>query len=1289
MNQNSNPKRSIATRLLRILLILIGSTAIFTAFIPTMISSSWGKSKLISWINQSIPGTVTLNSLSLTWRGPQQLQGMDLVDSQGGPVLSLEHLNMNTSLFDLIRRSSFAGALEWESLNIHLVGDSEGNTNLLKALDKSCCTSSHPARPVVIDLKNTNGKINLTDNTPMTLQMTGETQKDGLKGKFLMDAEMHGMTLQEVLQNSGTLAETLASRSDVDLKVHADIANFPIDLLDQVISLKSSSFSGVLKELLGDTLNLTINQQSAANGISVKIAGKTPTLNLSADVLVDQMLTLAKPAQATLKLTPDSAKQLMQWLKIATPWELASPVTAAMSISDLQVPLKLLKSSIRNLDAESIGLTANLDMSQADLINTHSREPLTLRNLQVAVTTAADTPKASVDISGEAIHANQPATIQLNVSIPKKTLLKDTSKLSLRDVTIEGSMTKTPVAFLASFIPSPIPLSALLGPHADLSFSIQPENNRPLAAIQFKSERLEIPRMTFWLDHQITLHKSSPILFKVNPAMMSQLFPALEAQLQGPATAQLMVNTCCISLEHLTSPLQTMQKWDLDATLKISSARFSHVPAIGAFSLNDFLVRFSATPKDPPELSSSFHFLPEGQDLLGTVLGKKAQIKTSVTFETGAKGEPVAKVLKMDFTSDATIKNLATRWFFDPQSSLISVNFTGSTLAKENHPIQIDPQEPLPLTDSDWRKFRGEHMAGKFRGSASLRDWNKGDAIDFQQSTLNLRGSADALPTELLSMLSGKQELIAILGDTVDLSVDVDTALSEQGNGTLSLDLNSNHLSCALDLALGEVIQLGKKRPATLALTMTPQSYAALRRYLNKEDQGQFTLTEPTTATLTLHSLKIPRSQTVFQGGIEGDFFLDRFVGKDTLSNNTITLDSFQGHISSNNIAEAVHFNMQTQGKHAQGIATAGKIEGTLNNGFYPDGSLNQKDLSLSFNANINTLPVTLLCQFVCLDPKLKQKIEAVIGPTLNANIQAQLQQMNGPFFADVQGNNGRLTVDAYLNNGIMTLNKDMQAQLTVTPELGEYVLKDLIPILGGMISAEHPISLTINKEGFFLPLRNISPLTVQIPRGTLNLGKVRFSEKSQIAKAFNLLIPDSTSPLVWMTPAYFSLSQGVVTLERVDMLISGYYPVAAWGNVDIGKDRVDMVIGLSGAAIAKAFRVPGISNAYFLQIPLKGRLQNASIDKTKVVGRLSALAAHSQGGPQGTVLGTVLDIATGGLTEDPIPPPTTNPLPWQDLMTQAETDGSDGAQPSSEKKLHPIKELEQGASSLLKKLFR
>ncbi|HEV8052821.1 MAG TPA: hypothetical protein VGP47_10025, partial [Parachlamydiaceae bacterium] len=506
------------------------------------------------------------------------------------------------------------------------------------------------------------------------------------------------------------------------------------------------------------------------------------------------------------------------------------------------------------------------------------------------------------------------------------------------------------------------------------------------------------------------------------------------------------------------------------------------------------------------------------------------------------------------------------------------------------------------------------------------------------------------------------------------------------------IDINSENLTGGFGLSLGEFINLNTKRPAEFTLKLTPQGYAAFRSHVDKNYTGNFVLTEPTTATLKLNSLRLPRTESYFQSGIEGEFSVDKLIGMDIQKQNNITLNSINGHLASSNISENIDFDMQANGHTDQGIPTAWNLAGTLNKGFLPDGTINRQDLSMTLDANVQSLPISLLCQFACVDPKLKQKIEIVLGSKINGKIKTQLQRMNGPLFVELNGENGRFTIDAFLNQGIMTLNQDLKAQLTVSPQLGEYVLKDLIPVLSGMLSADHPIHLTIGKDGFALPLRNPSATTVAIGNAVLEMGKVHFSGESQIAKVLNLLTPATSDQLVWLTPAYFSLNQGLLKLQKVDMLISDRYPIAAWGDADIAKDKVNMVIGLSGSAISKAFKVPKIANSYFLQLPLKGKLSNPSIDKTKAIGRISALVAQSQGGAEGLVLGAVLDIASGSLTENSIPSPSTNPLPWSNLMQNSEVSAPEqreGTNPEGKSKPNTIEEIGKGASSLLKKIFR
>ena len=161
----------------------------------------------------------------------------------------------------------------------------------------------------------------------------------------------------------------------------------------------------------------------------------------------------------------------------------------------------------------------------------------------------------------------------------------------------------------------------------------------------------------------------------------------------------------------------------------------------------------------------------------------------------------------------------------------------------------------------------------------------------------------------------------------------------------------------------------------------------------------------------------------------------------------------------------------------------------------------------------------------------------------------------------------------------------------------------------------------------------------------------------------------------------YVSMKNGVISFKRMDMLIMDTYAIATWGNVDLAANKVNMIIGLTGQALQKGFNIQGLGKDYVAQIPFKGPIDNASIDKKKAAAKIAALVASNRG-PEGLLIGTALHIASGGLKEEKAPPPTTNPLPW--------STGEESSQPTNSKpdSNHPLHQVEEKATSLLKNLI-
>lgn len=355
-------------------------------------------------------------------------------------------------------------------------------------------------------------------------------------------------------------------------------------------------------------------------------------------------------------------------------------------------------------------------------------------------------------------------------------------------------------------------------------------------------------------------------------------------------------------------------------------------------------------------------------------------------------------------------------------------------------------------------------------------------------------------------------------------------------------------------------------------------------------------------------------------------------------------------------------------------------INGRAENPFTPSGELNINNLVLGLDAKFQKFPIKILGRLLGIKDEIRQRIAATLGETINADIHMQIDHLNGPVKAQLSGNNGSAALDAQINHGVLTLNKNFQTQITLTQEFGRDVLEDIFPLARGLIGSDNPLTINVDAAGFALPLKNFDIRSVKIGSASLELGKVHFRRDGQLGVVLSLLNAFKGDTItVWFTPIYASMQNGVVNLRRMDMLIMDTYPIATWGIVDLGADKVNMMIGLTGQSLLKGFNIIGLGKDYILQIPFKGTINNASIDKKTATAKIAAVMAASRG-PQGMLIGTALHIAAGVLSEKNAPPPTTNPLPW--------STGDDAQQTSQPDSNHPLHKVEEKASTILRNLL-
>jgi hypothetical protein len=128
----------------------------------------------------------------------------------------------------------------------------------------------------------------------------------------------------------------------------------------------------------------------------------------------------------------------------------------------------------------------------------------------------------------------------------------------------------------------------------------------------------------------------------------------------------------------------------------------------------------------------------------------------------------------------------------------------------------------------------------------------------------------------------------------------------------------------------------------------------------------------------------------------------------------------------------------------------------------------------------------------------------------------------------------------------------------------------------------------------------------------------------------------------------YLSYHDGIADISRMDMLVADLFPIAVWGKVNFIEDRINMKLGLGGQTLRNAFKLKGVPNNYYLQLSMKGNLSDPSINSNKASTKIAAFISQLRGGPQGAIVGGILDLIGGTMGQKSIPKPTTAPFPWE-----------------------------------------
>ncbi len=589
-------------------------------------------------------------------------------------------------------------------------------------------------------------------------------------------------------------------------------------------------------------------------------------------------------------------------------------------------------------------------------------------------------------------------------------------------------------------------------------------------------------------------------------------------------------------------------------------------------------------------------------------------------------------------------------WFADIATQNFSQgDFT--VLAKSAQLLQ-PLQMNLKLTSLDQGKITTPllALANITLENLTLDFQKQGPAIDVQLET-SYNGAAVQL-TSRLNPAQKSAEFNGTLGNWTTPLLDMPLTVAFQGTASpeaqqVSVQGKSEALSFSATLEnKDDTLRLVK--PASFTWTLTPDGYDKIDIRLNQRP-GPFTLTNDAQIQLRLTALSFPlkAGPSFADIQVQGELSIDEISFTEKATGTVTSLKNIQWQISQAKPGAPLDFKLSST-MPPKGLVQA-------------EGSFDPAQQTTHLSMKVQRFPTPALDLLSRAIGKASLPLSTALGPTIDATITADVKNGSGPLNVNLTSDTAKASLQGLVTNGVLTLSQPLYAQLQMTPELS----RELFDL--AVESAEAPITIEVPPQGFALPLFPMNVEQIQIPSARIELGKITCRNEGNLNVTLGILKSSQKSSNnslhLWFAPIDLHVKNGVIDWERTEILITDTFDVCLWGTVDLPKNDVQMILGLTSDALRRAFGIKDLPQKYVLHIPITGTLSNVKINTGAATAKVAALmlwqkkaaAGGSLRGPAGALLGELVN-KLGPLPDgDAKTPPAKKPFPWDSSTSQVD----------------------------------
>ncbi len=1278
MSGPSNNKRSIlkAIAICISTLALVSIGALFC--LPMLLTTSFGKEWLLSEVGERSGYKLQIDNLDLSWFGSQRAQGIKGENAKEQIFITCAEALTDASLWDLLIKRDLGHLkllvpdLEVSGIRLGAVfrapkpyipnpviaGFSPGSTTEFTGFEKGHIVIENgkialkPAGFEPIHFEQIAMSLDMLSKEDAALQLSCATSQKQLLGEIALKASVSSL-----------------SSAFPNLAILASVKQLPVLGIDQLVSVFSPNLNGLIYEALGQTVDMQCQINAAKGNFDVSMNARSPQLSASVATKTENgVISLKSPATLKLNLTP----ALFQKIGKLSPslGNLALSQTAILEGNLSQFSCKV-PTSANDLLSSSFQATLSAPSPWNFSLN---GAPLSFSNLKLLASSLSIEKELEIDLTSVIEIQMQKGSLAIGGRITQPFSKAPGGSLSV-------NATQFPTGLIG---PSTLP--AILGPTANLKGSFTLDAN-PKLHLSWQSQFLDIPSLDVDLNNLVKLTYPAKFTLRLNPQMAinSELKLVKADPIEG-------------TLQNLSFPREDMKQLSLDVVMYAGQIAFA-----GSYPLNISQLKASLSVKtlsqilleitsDPLKATLSGAYLPKTSEF---VLNKQLEVQytldnnllKSLSPNAPALAKPAPIRLTVDsFTypiSNAELFKLSLKGTLSCPSMTLGAEPKTITLQNTNLPFEWDAKGKTAQVQLSSEVQNSLPKPGSMQGQFRLTNFATKEGIDFNKAEILGTLDLQNLSSSLLDALSGHPSLSTITGGSFSGKLKLQSTPLKQNIAIKWVSPNIN-IDSAFEIVSTGINLQGTSNQATWILT--PESYKVLDRFITGPNNAAvpFEILEPSIFTISLNALSIPtipKQETTSLGSRIPDILFDlnkiklglaghnpKLSFLDKSSKETIQLSNFVFGLDTNGSGtpltasldgDVVTLKSSTSSQEAakKGVLSLkAKITPPSEN----KGQFDLSQLGCNLQMTAQQFPSRALDIIARAKGRTDLPFTTIFGEMINAKVATDIKNLSGPLSIHIDAPRTHLEVDGNLANGALTLLKPLYAQTKITPEMSKLFLKEVNPLNLSYIYSEDPITLEIPSNGFYFPLypRDLSKMT--IPSATIELGKIACRNEGNVNITLGLLKSQEFNKngelLLWFAPIDLSIKQGVTSIERTEVLLANTYDICLWGNIDLVKEYVDMILGLTSQTLSKAFGVKKLPENYVLTLPMKGPLNNVQINTSKATAKIALLLAWQHANDAGAFGNSTAGAILGGLMEtvaklpdsDAKVPPAKHPFPWE-----------------------------------------